>query len=168
MESPLGFSPFKPSGSDASRDLSFYDQPDDLSAMTSPLATPTSNTSTISRSSSTSSLESLVSEAESHSSVEQVFFGPVGTKERTLIARLSKVDLDDRERTETEEKQFDKENSKRRVTRRDSKEFHRRKTLVFSSRASLANSPRAWGNGFYVKGELKLSQSYAYQREQLT
>jgi hypothetical protein len=86
-----------------------------------------------------------------------VFFGPVGTKEQTLIAKLSKVHLEvDSERAE--EKHFDKENSKRRVTRRDSKEFHRRKTLVFSSRASLANcdSPQArlWGNGFYVKGEL--------------
>ena len=163
MESPLGFSPFKPSGDEASRDLSFYDQPDDLSAMTSPLATPTSNTSTISRSSSTSSLESLASDAESCSSVEQVFFGPVGTKERTLIAKLSKVDLDDRERVE--ERQFDKENSKRRVTRRDSREFHRRKTLVFSSRASLANSPRPWGNGFFFKGKSQAEMEDASLRE---
>ena len=149
MDSPIAVSLYTPT-KDEIRDFSFYDQPEDFSAMTSPLASPLSESSTISRS---SSVESLASEAESScESSDEVFFGPIGTKERTLIAKLNTVDLGDS--TEPNEKGSDKENSnsRRRVTRRDSKEFHRRKTLVFSSRGSIANSPRPWGDGFFLKG----------------
>lgn len=149
MDSPIAVSLYTPT-KDEIRDFSFYDQPEDFSAMTSPLASPLSESSTISRS---SSVESLASESESScESSDEVFFGPIGTKERTLIAKLNKVDLGDS--IEPNKKGSDKENSnsRRRVTRRDSREFHRRKTLVFSSRGSIANSPRPWGDGFFLKG----------------
>jgi hypothetical protein len=147
----MALSPFTPT-KEGSRELSFYDQPEDLSTMTSPLTSPLSESSTISRSSSITSLYSLASEAESScSSIDQVFFGPMGAKERSLMAKLSKVDVVDYK--PAEEVNCGKENSRRRVTRRDSREFHRRKTLGFSSRANVTNSPRRWADGFFLKGK---------------
>ena len=155
MDSPIAVSLYTPT-KDEIRDFSFYDQPEDLSAMTSPMASPLSESSTISRSSSIESLNSLASEAQfSCGSSDEVFFGPVGTKERTLMAKLNKLDLGDSVRPNEKGPDKENSNSKRRVTRRDSREFHRRKTLVFSSRGSIANSPRPWGDGFFLKGRYR-------------
>lgn len=87
-----------------------------------------SDASTIIRSPS-STVEYFDSEEDSESqlgetscaSLEHVFFGTVGEKEKRLIAQLEQLDLDEAE----EEKQFDLANSKRRIARRDSREFHR-------------------------------------------
>jgi hypothetical protein len=137
------------------KDVSFYDQPDEFSTMISPGAGALSDTSTISR---RSSISSLSSEAESTcSSVDKVFFGPTSVKERTLIAKLSRVDLKGSNTVHVEE-ESGRENSIRRLVRRDSKEFHRRRTLGFSQRANLPNTPRRWADGFYLKGEERLAK----------
>ncbi|KAJ9117528.1 hypothetical protein QFC22_004378 [Naganishia vaughanmartiniae] len=152
-------------------ELSFYDQPgsDALFAAHSPSRHQSASTSLegssrrLRRSSSASSLNSqcstasavsTVSEAASTSScssIEQVFFGPLSDKERKLVAKLGKTTTDAFTPSSGEASRRDASSS-RRLRKKDSLDFNRRKTLGFSSRKSDdSGTSRRWQGGLVEK-----------------
>ncbi|KAJ9092718.1 hypothetical protein QFC19_008643 [Naganishia cerealis] len=152
-------------------ELSFYDQPgsDALFAAPSPSRqsfdsfTGQGSSRRLRRSSSTSSLQSqcsiasavsTVSEAASTSScssVEQVFFGPLSEKEKKLVAKLGRQPKDTSSTPSREESRA-VPTSSRRLRKKDSLDFNRRKTLGFSSRKSDdSGTSRRWEGGLIEK-----------------
>ncbi|KAJ9098146.1 hypothetical protein QFC21_004475 [Naganishia friedmannii] len=148
-------------------ELSFYDQPgsDALFAAQSPSRHPfdsilnegssirlrrSSSNSSLNSQCSTASAASTVSEAASTSScssIEQVFFGPLSEKEKKLVAKLGKTTTVTSVPSSGEEKRRGASSS-RRLRKKDSLDFNRRKTLGFSSRKSDdSGTSRRWQGG---------------------
>lgn len=154
-------------------ELSFYDQPgsDALFAAQSPSQHQfdsvhgdrssrrlrrSSSTSSLNSQCSTLSAASTVSEAASTSScssIEQVFFGPLSEKEKKLVAKLGKTATDYHVPSSGETSKRGTTSS-RRLRKKDSLDFNRRKTLGFSSRKSDDfGTIRRWQGGLVEKSK---------------